>query len=166
LAVPDPLGAHAGDAPEDRGRKTDRALASTLLSPPRMDANLGTHLPGMIGVAPNLSLDLHSALVPLLSFLVWVVGFGVALLLITACRTAAPAFGELVGRLTMGTFAEPVGALVLDGLAALAAARWYVADVLLAWRAALAAEGDAVSPPTERSVPQLEQPTDGLAAAA
>jgi len=105
-----------------------------------MDATVISMLPVSSAVIPALPF----ASAPDAAELFWfLAGAGVAVgvsMLVVSARAIAAALEDLIGRTTAGTVAEPVGELLLEGVARVAGVRWYLADVVLAWHPAI---GDA-----------------------
>lgn len=54
-----------------------------------------------------------------------------AVVALAGLLAAVPGIQEHLGSATLGTPAEPLGGAVLDGIAALASLRWWLADLLL-----------------------------------
>jgi hypothetical protein len=89
--------------------------------------------PTLVPGAGSVPLNFGWSLGDIAGQLVWSVNWSaVALLVVLAGLLAAvPEVQEHLGSATLGTPAEPLGAAVLDGIAALASLRWRLADLLL-----------------------------------
>ena len=103
-------------------------------------------LPVGSAVIPALPLASAPGAAPVFWFLA---GAGIAVglsVIVVSARAIAAALEDLIGRTTAGTVAEPVGGLMLELVARVAAVRWYLADVVLAWHPAI---GDDPATPGE-----------------
>jgi hypothetical protein len=88
-----------------------------------------TLVPGAGSIPLDFGWSLGAIVQQTVSSVDWrVVGAVVAL---AGLLAAVPGVQERLGSVTLGTPAEPFGAAVLDGIAALASLRWRLADLLL-----------------------------------
>lgn len=90
---------------------------------------------------PVTGIDLSQAFPPLGAMLATSVAVAAVILVMAAMRGKGPAIEEMIGALTIGTPAEPLGTLVLETWAAMARLRWYLTDALLGLHETVRAAG-------------------------
>lgn len=93
--------------------------------------------PTLVPGAGSIPLDFGWSLGAMLGQIVSSVDWRVvaALAVLAAVLASGSDVQERIGSATLGTPAEPIGAALLDAVAAFASLRWRLADLLLSWTA-------------------------------